>query len=51
MFLGMSTGAFIASRVFAQAGLTGVCVMSAVAASGALALRLLPDEAGTGARA
>jgi predicted MFS family arabinose efflux permease len=47
MFLGMSTGAFVASRVFARAGLTGVCVMSALAASGALALRLLPDRTET----
>ncbi len=44
MFLGMSTGAFVASRVFAHAGLPGVCVMSAAAASCALALRLVPEK-------
>ena len=43
MFLGMSTGAFVASRVFAHAGLSGVCAMSAAAAGAALALRLLPE--------
>jgi predicted MFS family arabinose efflux permease len=45
MFLGMSTGAFVASRVFARAGMTGVCAMSAVAAAAALGLRLLPETA------
>lgn len=43
MFLGMSGGAFAASRVFAGFGFPGVCAMGAVAAGGALALRMLPE--------
>lgn len=40
MFIGMSTGAFIASRVFAQYGFAGVLVMCAVASAAALVVRL-----------
>jgi predicted MFS family arabinose efflux permease len=44
MFLGMSAGAFVGSRVFAAWGFGGVCVMGAVAAACALGLRLWPEE-------
>jgi predicted MFS family arabinose efflux permease len=44
MFLGMSTGAFVGSRVFGAWGLDGVCVMGAVAATCALGLRLWPEK-------
>ena len=45
MFLGMSGGAFAASRVFLQSGFSGVCVLCALAAGAALALRLVPESA------
>lgn len=46
MFLGMSSGAFVASRIFVGFGFSGVCAMGAVAAGGALLLRLLPEAEG-----
>jgi predicted MFS family arabinose efflux permease len=44
MFIGMSVGAFLASRVFGRWGFAGVCVFGAVAASAALAVRLVPER-------
>ena len=40
MFLGMSAGAFVTSRVFARAGFAAVCATCAVAALAALVTRL-----------
>jgi predicted MFS family arabinose efflux permease len=40
MFIGMSSGAFLASHVFATYGFRGVCAMGAAMAGAALALRL-----------
>jgi predicted MFS family arabinose efflux permease len=45
MFLGMSGGAFVASRVFLRSGLSGVCAIGALAAGAALALRMRPEPA------
>jgi predicted MFS family arabinose efflux permease len=45
MFLGMSGGAFVGSRVFLRFGLSGVCAICALAAGAALALRRLPESA------
>jgi predicted MFS family arabinose efflux permease len=45
IFLGMSTGAAIASQVFTRFGWFGVMVVGAVAASLALVVRLLPERA------
>jgi len=44
MFLGMSGGAFAASRVFVAFGFPGVCAMGAMAAGGAFALRMVPER-------
>jgi MFS family permease len=43
MFLGMSGGAFLASRIFAEFGFRGVCMMGALVSGLALVVRLLPD--------
>lgn len=48
IFLGMSTGAAIASQVFTRFGWSGVIVVGAVAASLALVVRLLPERARLG---
>jgi predicted MFS family arabinose efflux permease len=42
MFLGMSAGAFVASRVFARFGFSGVCATGAAAAAIALVVATLP---------
>jgi predicted MFS family arabinose efflux permease len=39
MFIGMATGALVASACLARYGWTGVCVMGAIAGAGALAMR------------
>jgi MFS family permease len=43
MFLAMSGGAFVASRVFLRFGLSGVCAVCGLAAGAALVLRMLPE--------
>lgn len=43
MFVGMASGAFLASRTFGRFGFRGVCALGALTATLALAVRLLPE--------